>query len=136
MADKTKSNTGLIFGVLGTVAAIGVIYFGFTEKGKQKWSVMFDPTKGGTNVDPRTALTAEDATLAVNKGADGLDATPRKAGFGSGFGSNGADGVMTRGVFPFASSARMKPGTKKVVRGEVCEWNGSEWVNCKKLQVA
>jgi hypothetical protein len=30
-------------------------------------------------------------------------------------------------------ASKMKSGTKGVVRGEVCEWDGSNWVNCKKL---
>lgn len=28
---------------------------------------------------------------------------------------------------------RTKVGTKTVIRNEVCEWDGSNWVNCKRL---
>ncbi len=29
--------------------------------------------------------------------------------------------------------ARLKPGTKGVIRGEICDWDGANWVNCKKM---
>jgi hypothetical protein len=31
-----------------------------------------------------------------------------------------------------AQAGRLRPGTKALIRGEICEWNGSNWVNCKK----
>lgn len=33
-----------------------------------------------------------------------------------------------------ASVNRVKKGDKDVIGGEVCEWDGSNWVNCKPLK--
>ena len=81
-------------GIAGGLAAIAVIYFGFTEKGKQQWSVMFDPTKGGTNVPPRTG-TAEDGGKGRDVGADGLNTRTRKGSGSVGSGKWIIKGDMT-----------------------------------------
>lgn len=41
------------------------------------------------------------------------------------------------GAAAVAVTSRMKSGIKRaIIRGEVCEWDGSNWVNCKKLASA
>lgn len=98
--------TGAKVGVgLGVVAAISIIYFGFTDKGKNQWASLMGPkgTDASGNSIGRPNL-ADDAGAAVRNGADGLSEVPKKPGFGSPFGSNGADGMRTRRVFPYTSS--------------------------------
>mgnify|MGYP000203294503 CR=1 FL=1 len=91
-------NVKIGLGIAGTLTAIAVIYFGFTDKGKQKWSNLTG-TKGtdaSGNSLPRMPRTAEDAASAVKVAADGDTLIPRKPGFGSPFGSNGADGYKSK----------------------------------------
>ncbi|HWY12363.1 MAG TPA: hypothetical protein VN026_13605 [Bacteroidia bacterium] len=33
-------------------------------------------------------------------------------------------------------AGRMKVGTKSVISGDICEWDGSNWVNCKPLKAS
>lgn len=106
MTNGAKVGVGL-----GVVAAISIVYFGFTEKGKQKWASLMGPsgTDASGNSIGRPGM-ADDAAGAVRNGADGTTEIPKKPGFGSPLGSNGADGVTTstRYVFPFASTSKTK----------------------------
>lgn len=86
------TTTKVLAGV-GTLTAIAVIYFGFTEKGKQKWASLTGGANGtdasGNSIArPRTA---DDAAGAVQRGADGTELTPRKPGFGPPFGGSVLD---------------------------------------------
>lgn len=104
--------TGAKIGVgFGVATAIAIVYFGFTEKGKQKWASLMGPsgTDASGNSLPRTGM-ADDAAGAVRNGADGTTEIPKRPGVGSPFGSNGADGskTSTRYVFPFASTSKTK----------------------------
>lgn len=93
--DK-NAKIGLAIG--GSLAAIAVIYFGFTEKGKNKWASLTGPNDGtdaSGNSIPRKRI-ADDAAMDVKLGADGDSLTPIKPGYGDPFGGSmrNANGVV------------------------------------------
>lgn len=95
MSWTTGQKVGAGFGL---IAAISIIYFVFTDKGKAKWADLTGP-KGTDPLAGKPNINANDAVNAVKNGADGTTAIPRKPGFGSPFGSNGADGSTTKRTF-------------------------------------
>jgi hypothetical protein len=103
MTTAVKVGLGLV--------GVTVIYLGFIRKDENGYTAfnrLMDPTKGGRNVEPRTAGNSEMINAVGKKYSKGAD--------------------LESGMV-----SRMKVGTKDVIGGEVCEWNGSNWVNCKPL---
>ena len=63
--------TGKQIGIgLGVVAAISIVYFGFTEKGKAKWAGIMGP-KPTDPLAGKPKLTAESVDADIKLGADG-----------------------------------------------------------------
>lgn len=117
-------------GIGGAALAIAIVYFGFTEKGKQKWSNLMGSkgTDGSGNSIPRKNM-AEDAGIISKISADGMTEIPKRAGMGSPFGSNGADGKTSlKQGLSYGSNVSLKE--VKTNGGVVIGWvdkNGQKW---------